>query len=71
MVFKILKNRNILRTRGYLSALKSNSVLMVFVVLETPITKLKSVGYRAFPSNGPRIWHPFPKQMWDIDKIVF
>ena len=38
-------------------------------VLETPKTKLKSFGDRAFSSYGPRIWNSLPKRIRDIDKI--
>ena len=38
-------------------------------VLETPKTKLKSFGDRAFSSYGPRIWNSLPKKIRDIDKI--
>ena len=38
-------------------------------VLETPKTKLKSFGDRAFSSYGPRIWNSRPKRIRDIDKI--
>ena len=38
-------------------------------MLETPKTKLKSFGDRAFPSYGPRIWNSLPKRIRGIDKI--
>ena len=38
------------------------------LVLETPMTKLKSFGDRAFSSYGPRIWNFTYKRIRDMDK---